>query len=276
MESGDIALSVVIDNKYLVKIFIPKWGYIQKCEYADKIKSNYESLFKSEFDIRSFGLLKYIKNDEIFSCPVLISNYIKNSQTLGKVFYKLSPTEQIEYTKKLVTQIKQFHKPIDFQYSTKRLLDEFDFQFAKHDVPKKYSKPFLKLRNSLLPKTINKDIYLTHVDIHYENILVDSSQNLHLIDFDFAHYGPRFLELEVLFLNYFMGFVGVPENMEKYYQTLRPDLWKLILKNYPQLWNDDYIDEIKLLIATQIVPKSQTKEFKFTNQVSLAFEYFFC
>jgi hypothetical protein len=65
----------------------------------------------------------------------------------------------------------------------------------------------------------------------------------------------------------------VPEELEHYYSEPMTDVYNQINNEYPELCDPDFENEIKLLFATQIIPKLSNP--KFSNYCLNAIKIFF-
>ncbi len=52
-----------------------------------------------------------------------------------------------------------------------------------------------------------------------------------------------------------------------------PHVFDVFINQYPELWDENFENEIKLLFAIQIMSKSEFPEFR--KQIDLAFDRFF-
>jgi hypothetical protein len=273
-EAGTISVAIRIGQKLVVKIFVPKYDWITDYNHSHRLIQNYRDLVTSHLQLSDFGMLSFTDSDEIFDCPVVVTVYYPESQNLGEVWYLLSQTEKLQMTSKMVKMMKLFHRPVDIEYPTQRILDEFDSNMRKFGstVPSPIKSVFESIRASATPRIITDNIFLVHGDIHLENILIDKDGNLHLIDFDFCHFAPLFLEIEVIFLFCYMPMAVVPESLEKYYQEPMFEVFEQILSEYSELYDPKYKIETQLVLANQIIPKIGHP--KFTQLANLAMEDF--
>jgi thiamine kinase-like enzyme len=276
LEGGQIALVVRIGEQYIIKIFVPKFSSSGSYEISKEIIQNYSYLKASELDLSQLGITSFEVNDEILRSPILVIDYYKETEPLVNTFYKLDSKQKKEIISKLVLELKKFNQPVhEFKYSTKRILDKFDDELKKHEskIPFDQLDLFKNIRVKTKPRIVTQNIVIAHTDIHLENVLVGNNGNLKLIDFDFCHFAPRFCELEVIFLFCFLPTSVVPEELEHYYSEPMTDVYNQINNEYPELCDPDFENEIKLLFATQIIPKLSNP--KFSNYCLNAIKIFF-
>ena len=278
MESGQTTLTVLVGQKIIVKIFVPKYKNQKNSKevYKQRLVQNYIDLAESEISLESLGIIFFSEHDEILETAVVVNKYFAESRPLVDFFYEMNTEDQTKRISKVIDKLKEFHQPIlNFDYSTKRILDEFDRTIAKDGkyLPEYMKMRFQEIRKNTAEKLISNEIFLIHCDVHLENILIDNNLNLNFIDFDYSHFAPRFRELLAIFLFTFLPKAVVPEKLKQHYLKPMLNIFEHFLKEYPQLWDDNYKNEIKLLFAIQLTSKSEFTEFE--ELVKEAFEYFF-
>jgi thiamine kinase-like enzyme len=176
LEGGQIALVVKIAEKYVIKLFLPKFGTNSNYEIGKQVTVNYCNLKSSKFDLSQFGIMLFCELDDILNVPILVLEYYKNTESLANILYKLDYDSRCQYVSKLVVELKKFNQPIaNFDYDTQQILDTFDSELKKHSskIDQQISDKFLEIRNKITPKIVKQDIFLIHNDIHLENILID-------------------------------------------------------------------------------------------------------
>ena len=260
VENGVIALTISIGGEILLKIFVPKYDWIVNYHSSDKPLQSYELLSKSRLDFTGFGILKVIENDDIFQSSMVVVKYYKGTEPLINRFYNYDYDEKVETISKLVEMCKKFNRPVwGYSYSTQRILDNFDHSMKVygHRVPKNIIKNFNHIRSSIQPRICSESesLHLVHTDISLTNILIDQDNNLHLIDFDLCHFAPLFTELESIFVMCFIPAEFAPLSLKDYYSKPMPEVWGHILHKYPELWNPNFEQEIKLMIATKLISR---------------------
>jgi hypothetical protein len=276
LEGGQITLTVRIGQTCVLKIFVPKFKWITTTDQFVPLLQNYQALVNSNIDLNGLDILEFNDFDNHFLAPTLLIRYHPNTKPLSDIFYTFEQSKKSQVMNKLVALLKSFHLPItNFEYSTQRLINEFDKEFAKHKdkISHLELEIFEKLRKQIKPKILKSDIFLVHGDIHLENILVDKDDDLHLIDFDFCQFGPRFLEMEVIFLFCFLPTALVTEQLEPHYSAILESEFDQITTQYPELYPKEFENEIKLLFATQLLSKINNPKFKdyCTNAISKLF-----
>lgn len=278
MEGGQTTLTVLVGQEIIVKIFVPKYKNQKNSKevYKQRLVQNYIDLAKSEILLESLGIIFFNKHDEILETAVVVSKYFAESRPLVDFFYEMNAEDQTKTISKVIDKLKEFHKPIlNFEYSTKRILDEFDRTIAKDGkyLPEYMKICFQEIRKNTVEKLVGKEIFLIHCDIHLENILIDNNLNLNFIDFDYSHFAPRFRELLDIFLFTFLPMAVVPEKLKQHYLKPMTHIFDQFITQYPELWDENYKNEIKLLFAIQLTSKSEFSQFK--ELVKQAFDYFF-
>jgi hypothetical protein len=256
-ESGTITVAVRIGQSIVIKIFVPKYDWITDYdEYSPKMIQNYINLVQSDLNLADFSVLDFIVHDDIFDAPVVVVKYLPNTRSLVSEFYQYSSEQKQASISNIITKLKDFNQKIVGEYSTQRLIYEFDRQMKRHGdkLPTTQYKVFTQLRKMITPRVVS-DIFLVHNDIHMENILVDEGGDLHLIDFDFCHFAPIFTELGVVFLFCFIPTAVVPENLEMHYRHSMPEVFDSFLAQYPALYDLEFENEIRLLFASQLIQK---------------------
>ncbi len=264
-EGGQITLIVRIARQLVIKIFVPKFNYINDYDHANELIQNYIDLQNSDLDLGQFGIIYFDQLDPIFGCPIVVCNYYADTQPLVYTFYTLDSAQRSATIAKVISKLKDFNQPASgFTYSTQRILDEFDRQFQKFgaSIPTTIKETFVNLRLSLQPRTITEGIHLVHGDIHLENILVNETGDFRLIDFDFCHFAPLFVELEIIFLFCFLPTSVVPDRLKDFYSESMPEVFDQFVKEYPELCDSNYQDEIKLMFASEIIPKIAHPKFE--------------
>lgn len=265
LEGGQVALVVQLGQNYVLKIFIPKFKDTKTYELKNQIIQNYSLLEQSNMELTSLGIFDFRDSDSIMKEPVLLLENYPNTKPLVEVFYTLSNIEKQLAISDLVKELKKFNQPVSNQkYSTQRILDLFDKSLEEntHKVDQTITKKFLEIRNSVQPKIISKNLFLVHNDIHLENVLVDEFGKIEIIDFDFCHFAPRFVELGTIFLFCFMPLSVVPESLEEFYQDTMEEVFDQFVLEYPELSDSEFNKEIKLLFATELLPKLGHPKFQ--------------
>ncbi len=275
MEGGTMSLIVNVGDKLVLKIFVPKQE--SRTDYPkdrDIFLGNYLEIQRLGLSLASFGVISLEPKDSVLEAPVLTSKFVNNSTTLVRSFYDLNNLQKNQTIIKIVQKLKKFHQSFGTQYSTQRILDKFDYklQLCENNIPREDLKKFKQLRNHVQAKNIENEIVLVHCDLNLGNIMVDNSGNIEFIDFDFSHFAPRFAELEKLFLFTFFPRSVVPLNLEQYYNESMSEVFEQFISEYSELWNEQYILEIKLILATQIVQKYNKPEFQ--SNLKVALDYF--
>ncbi len=188
MEGGQTTLTVLIGQEIIVKIFVPKYKNQLRNEgvYKQRLIQNYTDLAESKISLTSLGILFFTEYDEALGTAVVVSEYYTKSKPLVDFFYKLNSEDQIKTIVKVIDKLKDFHQPIfNFEYSTKRILDEFDRTIAKDGkhLPENIRQTFQEIRKNTSEKLISQEIFLIHCDVHLENILIDENLNLNFYRF---------------------------------------------------------------------------------------------
>lgn len=228
-----------LDNKYIIKI----------CSNKDN-----EERFNSEINF-------YLSNKNNKYIPKLYNYYISNNnkdysyevielikgKTLYSMWHTLNTKERKNIIKEITSIMKSIHSIKGNYYNfSKYLKDKLDTNINKEKdlFTDKELEIYNKIINNIDKYFKDKDLRLVHSDIHFDNILIDTTNNnIKIIDFERSIIAPIDYELDI--------FLRMCNNPIKYaseedYKYIDINDYKdipIYLKEYyPEIYNFNYFN----------------------------------
>jgi aminoglycoside phosphotransferase (APT) family kinase protein len=255
---GAMTQSFILNENFILKVYVSKDGIESREGFFDNAKRAVGLL--GIFEKHTPSVKGIFENDEILGASGILVEYIESTD-LSNVLYKISPEKVFEHGCKVGKMIKKMHEITTVkkqEYNTQKLLDlaKKALEFATKN--KLLNGENLNLINGFLskykPRVIQIDFVLVHQDLHPENYLIDSVGNYFLIDFDMSFVGWKIFELRKLIYAALIPAYLVPEILESFYPNKSMlDFCNGLKTVYPELFDPQYIDEIKLLNLPQIL-----------------------
>ena len=264
MEAGITTLTVCVNKKIYIKVFIPKWQDSQG-EFLNIIVKNYSHISLIDFEDTCPKCLYFAEKDQILNYPVYVQEAF-NGNVLIDIFYKLDLSERLKMASKISHALKKFHKiktkPFNFNNSWRVNMFDTRFQECTNIIPINMKEKYADLRSKIDLEVFQKATTLLHNDIHLENILVNSHGKMMLIDLDWVGYGLPFLELRKIFVFCFFPMQMCKPSLVNFYHQQYPEVFEQIIKVYPKLWSKKYESEILLTLASEIMQKFKNPEMR--------------
>jgi serine/threonine protein kinase len=274
---GAMTQSFILNENLILKVYFSKDGTESRENFFDKAKNAIRLLDGfSECVPKVKGIFE---NDEILGASAFLSEYIESTD-LSNILYNISSEKVFEHGCKVGKMIKKMHETTRVksqEYDTQKLLDlaKKAFEFALDN--KLLTNTDYDLVNEFVinykPKIIKTDFVLVHQDLHPENYLIDSEGNYFLIDFDMSFVGWKIFELRKLTYAALIPAYLVPETLDSFYPNKSMiNFWNGLKAVYPDFFDPQYIDEVKLLNLPQIL--YNLKKWKGTSDYSLTMDIF--
>ena len=264
MEAGITTLTVCVNQKIYIKVFIPKWQDSQG-EFLSTIIKNYFDISLIDFEDTCPKCLYFNEHDSILNYPVYVQEAF-NGNVLIDIFYKLDLSERLKMATKISNTIKKFHntkaKPFNFNNSWRITMFDTRFQECTDIIPINMKEKYADLRSKINPEVFQKAICLLHNDIHLENILVNNHGKMMLIDLDWVGCGLPFLELRKIFVFCFFPMQMCKPSLVNFYHQQYPEVFEQIIRDYPELWPKKCESEILLTLASEILQKFKNPEMR--------------
>lgn len=226
-----------LDNKYIVKICSNKDN---KERFNNEINF-YLSNKNNKYIPRLYDY--YISNNKDYSYEII--ELIKG-KTLYSVWHTLNTKERKYIIKEITNIMKSIHSIKGNYYDfSKYLKDKLNTNYNK--VKDMFNDKEIELYNKII-NNINKyfkdkDLRLIHNDIHFDNILIDTNNNIKIIDFERSIIAPIDYELDI--------FLRMCNNPTKYaseedtkYIDINDykDIPIYLKEYYPEIYNFNYFD----------------------------------
>lgn len=260
LNGGQTNICYLINKDLVLKIFKSPTS-LSKTINSDRYFRN-TSIIKTKIN-NTPQILGVYENDSILNTSVILMKYIQGD-ALSNTLYNFDEKYQLLLGRRIAKTLKSFHKTniLKNQYfDTQPLLEKL---ITKIYFAKSFGNPqvqeIIDYANQFVlnykPRDIKTNYVTCHNDAHLNNFIVSKNRNLHLIDFDQVRLAPPFMEAKTI-----INTCLVPESYMtdgwrvKYSNLSFPNLLKSIMFNYPQLINSDNIEEIKLVMLTQLVTR---------------------
>jgi serine/threonine protein kinase len=274
---GAMTQSFILNENLILKVYFSKDGTESRENFFENAKNATEIM--GDF-IEYIPKVKGVfKNDKTLGASAILVEYLESAD-LSNVLYKISPDKVFEHGCKVGKMIKKMHETTrvkDQEYDTQKLLDLATkaLEFALDN--KLLTNTDYDLVNEFVinykPKIIKTDFALVHQDLHPENYLIDSEGNYFLIDFDMSFVGWKIFELRKLTYAALIPAYLVPETLDSFYPNKSMiNFWNGLKAVYPDFFDPQYTDEVKLLNLPQIL--YNLKKWKGTSDYSLTVDIF--
>jgi aminoglycoside phosphotransferase (APT) family kinase protein len=254
--SGATTQTFILNRNKLLKVYISKDGSETKNNFFENTLRASEML--SGLDFYRPRVLCQSAESKVLKAPFICTKFIEGTD-LSNILYKLSTAEQYENGKKIGAIIKNLHSLTTVKnqnYDTQNLLDlakrALDFAFENNLLDGNMGEAMKKLVVEYKPRIIKTDFVLVHNDLHPENYLRDNLGKDFLIDFDMSFVGWKLFELRKLLYAALIPKYLVNEKLDDFYsdRSMIP-FFKGLINIYPEIFNREYLDEIKLLLMPQ-------------------------
>jgi thiamine kinase-like enzyme len=260
LNGGQTNICYLINKDLVLKIFQSPTSLTKNIN-SDRYFRN-TSIIKTKIN-NSPQIVGVYENDSIFHTSAILMKYI-HGDALSNILYKCDDKYQLLLGRKIAKTLKSFHNTNTLKnqyFDTQPLLEKL---ITRIYFAKSFGNPAIQsiidYANNFAVNYKVRDIKTTYVtchnDAHLNNFIVGKNRTLHLIDFDQVKLAPSFMEAKTI-----INFCLVPESYmstawrNTYLGKTFPNLLKSILFNYPQLINSDNIEEVKLIMLTQLVTR---------------------
>jgi thiamine kinase-like enzyme len=260
LNGGQTNICYLINNDLVLKIFKSPTSFTKNIN-SDRYFRN-TSIIKTKID-NTPQIVGVYENDSIFNTSAILMKYVQGD-ALSNILYNTDEKYQLLLGRKIAKTLKSFHNTniLKNQYfDTQPLLEKL---ITKIYFAKSFGNPVVQsiidYANYFAQTYKARDIKTTYVtchnDAHLNNFIVSKNRNLHLIDFDQVKLVPSFMEAKTI-----INSCLVPESYmtgiwrDTYLNKSFPNLLKSIMINYPQLINKDNIEEVKLIMLTQLITR---------------------
>ena len=260
LNGGQTNICYLINNDLVLKIFKSPTSFMKNIN-SDRFFRN-TSIIKTKIN-NSPQIIGVYENDLILHTSVILMKYI-HGDALSNILYKCDDNYQLILGRKIAKTLKSFHNTntlknqyFDTQPLLEKLITKIYFAKSFHNPAIQNIIDFAnKFAISYKARDIKTTYVTCHNDAHLNNFIVGKNRSLHLIDFDQVKLAPSFMEAKTI-----INSCLVPESYmtdswrETYLGITFPNLLKNIINNYPQLINVDNIEEVKLIMLTQLITR---------------------
>lgn len=251
-----------INGKYIIKVC----GDTDKEKLFD-IEANFYNSNQDNKNIPS--LYKYDNSKNVVPYVYEIIEKV-NGQSVYYHWYKMNEQEREEFVKELVVVLKRVHskeyQSYDWSSSIKeRVLSNFNqtIDMFNEDERSIILESLEKYDEILL----DNKFCLIHNDLHFDNILLDDTNNIKLIDFNDSQVAPFDFDLRLLYMSVSLPWKWANSEMDSLqmpedYQNL----FEYIKKYYTELNDVKYLEERMtiywVLNDFELLPRFRSSEGK--------------
>jgi thiamine kinase-like enzyme len=260
LNGGQTNICYLINKDMVLKIFKSPTSLVKTIN-SDRYFRN-TSIIKTKID-NTPQIIGVYENDQILRTSAILMKYI-HGEALSNSLYNFDEKYQLLLGRKIAKTLKNFHNTnvLKNQYfDTQPLLEKL---ITKLYFAKSFGNPVIQsiidYANSFAVNYKPRDIKTTYVtchnDAHLNNFIVGKNRSLHLIDFDQVRLAPSFMEAKTIINSCLVPESYMTDNWRAKYSNLTfPNLLKSIIFNYPQLINSGNVEEVKLVMLTQLITR---------------------
>lgn len=227
----------IFDDKYIIKICSDRGNknrFIQEINF-------YLSNNDNKYIPRLYRY--YIGNGEDYSYEIIEK---VEGVTLYNVWHTLSLEEREDVLKLVVDMMKSIHK-IKGEVYNFALYIKNKLNNEMNEVSNLFDGVVLDRFNNIIKNIdryfMDNDFRLIHGDLHFDNILIDSSNNIKVIDFERALIAPIDYELDI-FLRMCYNPIKYASLEEEKYVNINDykDIPKYLKEYYPEIFDFEYFN----------------------------------
>ena len=227
----------ILDNKYIIKICSDKNN---KDRFTQEIKF-YLSNNDNKYIPRLYNY--YISDNKDYSYEIIEK---VEGVTLYNVWHTLSLEERKYVLKLVVDMMKSIHKIKGEVYNI-ALYIKNKLNNEMNEVSNLFDSVVLDRFNNIIKNIdryfMDNDFRLIHGDLHFDNILIDSSNNIKVIDFERSLSAPIDYELDIFLRMCYNPIKYASLEEEKYVNNNDyKDIPKYLKEYYPEIFNFKYFD----------------------------------
>lgn len=260
LNGGQTNICYLINNDMVLKIFKSPTS-LSKTINSDRYFRN-TSIIKTKIG-NTPQIIGVYENDLILNTSAILMKYI-HGDALSNTLYNFDEKYQLLLGRRIAKTLKNFHRTniVKNQYfDTLPLLEKlitklyFAKSFGNDSVQNiiDYANNFVV---NYKPRDIKTTYVTCHNDAHLNNFIVGRNRNLHLIDFDQVKLAPSFMEAKSIINSCLVPESYMTDSWRTKYSNLSfPNLLKSIIINYPQLINEGNLEEVKLVMLTQLITR---------------------
>lgn len=237
VNSGFTNTVYILDNKYIIKICSDKNN---KDRFTQEIKF-YLSNNDNKYIPRLYNY--YISDNKDYSYEIIEK---VEGVTLYNVWHTLSLEERKDVLKLVVDMMKSIHKTKGEVYNF-ALYIKNKLNNEMNEVSNLFDGVVLDKFNNIIKNIdryfIDNDYRLVHGDLHFDNILIDSNNNIKVIDFERSLSAPIDYELDIFLRMCYNPIKYASLEEEKYVNNNDyKDIPKYLKEYYPEIFNFKYFD----------------------------------
>lgn len=237
VNSGFTNTVYILDNKYIIKICSDKNN---KDRFTQEIKF-YLSNNDNKYIPRLYNY--YISDNKDYSYEIIEK---VEGVTLYNVWHTLSLEERKDVLKLVVDMMKSIHKTKGEVYNF-ALYIKNKLNNEMNEVSNLFDGVVLDKFNNIIKNIdryfIDNDYRLVHGDLHFDNILIDSNNNIKVIDFERSLSAPIDYELDIFLRMCYNPIKYASLEEEKHVNSNDyKDIPKYLKEYYPEIFNFKYFD----------------------------------
>ncbi len=237
VNSGFTNTVYILDNKYIIKICSDKNN---KDRFTQEIKF-YLSNNDNKYIPRLYNY--YISDNKDYSYEIIEK---VEGVTLYNVWHTLSLEERKDVLKLVVDMMKSIHKTKGEVYNF-ALYIKNKLNNEMNEVSNLFDGVVLDKFNNIIKNIdryfIDNDYRLVHGDLHFDNILIDSNNNIKVIDFERSLSAPIDYELDIFLRMCYNPIKYASLEEEKHVNNNDyKDIPKYLKEYYPEIFNFKYFD----------------------------------